>query len=45
VLVVFGAVLTLNDADAEYVLPGLIVVDDRVNVLIVNVDGHTVGWV
>jgi hypothetical protein len=43
VLVVFGAVLTLNDADAEYVLPGLIVVDDSVNVLIVNVEGQETG--
>jgi hypothetical protein len=43
VLVVFGAVLTLNDADAEYVLPGLIVVDDRVNVFIDNVEGQETG--
>ncbi len=42
-LVVFGATLTLNDADAEYVLPGLIVVDDSVNVFMDNVDGHVVG--
>jgi len=40
----FGATLTLKDADAVYVLPGLSVVDDSVNVFIVNVDGHVVGW-